>query len=224
MLIMKKNCFLFLLPLLLFSTFHTDKSKAQTIELLGGNLVNGTVTGSILGAATMGLRNSSDFDPLRIGLGAGILGGAGIAIYDVVTLPKGQQFFISGTFNDGNNTSIILLLDTFYGTAGGAAIGTAVIILSGNSFSDGVRLGSSIGAWTGFAFGLADAFLLAERNRDLTSSNLLNRNSIFTAKSGNTEFGLIQPQVQSTPQLTSNGDIISKISPALGVLSFKIEF
>ncbi|MGF1668971.1 MAG: hypothetical protein ACFCU6_00880 [Balneolaceae bacterium] len=221
---MKKSCYLFLLTIVLSVSLQHEKTNAQTIELLGGNLLNGTVTGSILGAATMGLRNSSNFDPLRIGFGAGILGGAGIAIYDVVTLPKGQQFFISGTFNDGSNTSIILLLDTFYGTAGGAAIGTAVIILSGNSFSDGVRLGSSIGAWTGFAFGLADAFFMAERNRDLTSSWLLNRNSIFTSRGSRTEFGLIQPQLQSTPYLTSNGDIISKVSPALGVFSFKLEF
>lgn len=221
---MKKNFFLFLSTLLLFVFLSNEKPKAQTIELLGGNLLNGTVTGSILGAATMGLRNSSDFDPLRIGLGAGIIGGAGIAIYDVATLPKGQQFFISGAFNDGNNTSIILLLDTFYGAAGGAAIGTAVILLSGDAFTDGIRIGSGVGAWTGFAFGIADAFFLSERNRDLTSSKILNRNSVFSTRSSKTELGLLQPQLMSTPELTKQGDLTSKISPALGVVSFKLAF
>ena len=221
---MKKNFFLFLSSLLLLASLLTEKTKAQTIELLGGNLLNGTVTGSFLGAATMGLRNSSDFDPLRIGLGAGIIGGAGIAIYDVATLPKGQQFFISGTFNDGNNTSIILLLDTFYGAAGGAAIGTAVILLSGDAFSDGIRIGSGVGAWTGFAFGIADAFFLSERNRDLTSSKILNRNSVFSAKNKKTEFELLKPQLISTPELTKQGDLTSKISPALGILSFRLDF
>jgi len=221
---MNKKNFLLLSALILFISLITEKPKAQTIELLGGNLLNGTVTGSLLGAATMGLRNSSDFDPLRIGLGAGIIGGAGIAIYDVATLPKGQQFFISGTFNDGNNTSIIMLLDTFYGAAGGAAIGTAVILLSGDAFSDGVRIGSGVGAWTGFAFGIADAFFLSERNRDLTSSKILNRNSVFSTKSSKTELGLLQPQLMLTPELTKQGDLTSKISPALGVVSFKFAF
>jgi hypothetical protein len=221
---MNKKNFLLLSALILFISLITEKPKAQTIELLGGNLLNGTVTGSLLGAATMGLRNSSDFDPLRIGLGAGIIGGAGIAIYDVATLPKGQQFFISGTFNDGNNTSIIMLLDTFYGAAGGAAIGTAVILLSGDAFSDGVRIGSGVGAWTGFAFGIADAFFLSERNRDLTSSKILNRNSVFSTKSSKTELGLLQPQLMLTPELTEQGDLTSKISPALGVVSFKFAF
>lgn len=221
---MKKYYFLVLSSLLLFVSLPTEKPKAQTIELLGGNLLNGTVTGSLLGAATMGLRNSSDFDPLRIGLGAGIIGGAGIAIYDVATLPKGQQFFISGTFNDGNNTSIILLLDTLYGAVGGAAIGTAVILLSGDAFSDGIRIGSGAGAWTGFAFGIADAFFLSERNRDLTSSKFLNRNSVFSTKISKTELGLLQPQLMATPELTKYGELTSKISPALGVLSFKLDF
>jgi len=202
----------------------TEKSKAQGIEILGGNLVNGAVTGTILGAATMGLRNSSDFGPMRIGVGAGIIGGAGIALYDIISKPKNQEFYISATFNDGNNTSIIILLDTFYGAAGGAAIGTAVILLSGESFSDGVRVGSGAGAWTGFAFGLVDAFFLANRNLTLGSNGFLDRGSLYTSQTGNTEIDFIRPQVIETTEFGKSGELSSKIRPAIELMSLKVNF
>ncbi len=220
---LKKTSLLFFTVLIALSCLHI-KLKAQGIEILGGNLVNGAVTGTILGAATMGLRNSSDFGPMRIGVGAGILGGAGIAIYDIISKPKNQEFYISGTFNDGNNTSILILLDTFYGAAGGAAIGTAVILLSGDSFADGVRIGSGAGAWTGFAFGLVDAFFLANRNLTLGSNGFLDRGSFYASKSGSTEFDLIKPSIISTTTFGDSGELNSKISPAIQVMSLKVNF
>src|SRR5690606_890679 len=100
---------LILLPLLLLFS----EARAQTPQVLAGNLLNGALTGTMLGAATMGLQNSDDFSALRIGVGAGILGGAATAVYDLATLPRGEQLYVSGVFNDGYNSSILILLDTF---------------------------------------------------------------------------------------------------------------
>lgn len=221
---MKKIILFFYLALaLLISVTAVPKTHAQTTELLGGNIVNGAVTGSVLGVAAMGLRNSSDFAPLRVGLGAGLLGGVGLAIYDTTTLPQGQYFFISGTFNDGSNSSIIILLDTVYGAAGGAVIGTAAILLSNSSFTDGIQYGASLGAWAGFGFGLIDSFILAERNSDLVSSSLAGKNSLFEINRDRYNVGFLRPGLFSYPDFTGNAPSV-QTDPALTLFSLRKQF
>lgn len=218
-----KNISLLTLLLLFMTVTLTEKSNAQTGALLGGNVLNGALTGTALGAATMGLQNSNDFAPLRVGLGAGILAGAGVAVYDIVTLPQGQEFFISGMFNDGNNSSIIILLDTFYGAAGGAILGSAVMLIGNKPIVDGLQYGSSIGAWTGFGLGLFDSFFYAERNSDFISSNILNRNSLIEIDNNNFKVGLISPDLVS--QLSLDSDQLKyDFAPALNMVSFRAQF
>lgn len=218
-----KKITLLTLSLFLLSIALSEKSSAQTGALLGGNVLNGALTGTALGAATMGLQNSNDFAPLRVGLGAGILAGAGVAVYDIVTLPQGQEFFISGMFNDGNNSSIIILLDTFYGAAGGAILGSAVMLIGNNPIVDGLQYGSSIGAWAGFGLGLFDSFFFAERNSDFISSNLLNRSSLIEMNSDQFKVGLIGPDLIS--QISMNSDQLRyDLAPALNMISFRAQF
>lgn len=210
-----------ILMLLICMSLLYSGSNAQTTELLGGNLLNGAITGSMLGVATMGLNDSGDFAPVRIGLGAGILGGAGVAVYDYATLPKGDHFFVSGVFNDGNNSSIIILLDTVYGTAGGALIGTASMLVADRKIVGGLQYGASAGAWAGFAFGLVDALLLSDRNRDFISSDLLKRESFFSISSERYRIGMIQPAAYFNSEIIGN-EIKTTIEPAVGVISFSI--
>jgi hypothetical protein len=209
-----------LLLLVILFIFNSE-SKAQHIELLGGNVLNGAVTGSILGAATMGLQNSDDFTPLRVGLGAGTIAGAGVAIYDIVTLPRGQQFYISGVFNDGTNTSIIILLDTFYGAAAGAILGSAGMLIADEPILDGLQYGASIGAWVGFGFGLMDALIIARRNRDFIGSSLLNRRSLIETRYENATIGFGQPGLISHAEF-SNGSITTSHQPVMGVVSLRV--
>lgn len=211
-------------PLLLLIILYLFGSeiKAQSIELLGGNVLNGAVTGSMLGAATMGLQNSNDFTPLRIGVGAGTIAGAGIAIYDIATVPRGEQFFISGVFNDGNNTSIIILLDTFYGAAAGAILGSAGMLIADRPIVEGLQYGSSVGAWAGFGFGLLDAFIIAQRNRDFIGASLMNQRSILEKKLSDYTIGLIQPQFIKTTQF-SEREVKTNFQPVMGVFSLRIE-
>jgi len=201
----------------------SEKSSAQTGQLLGGNVLNGALTGTALGAATMGLQNSSDFAPLRVGLGSGILAGAGVAVYDIVTLPQGQEFFISGIFNDGNNSSVIILLDTFYGAAGGAILGSAVMLIGNKPIVEGLQYGSSIGTWAGFGFGLFDSFFYAERNSDFVSSNLLNRSSLIEIDREQFTFGMISPDIVANKSLDTD-QLKYDYSPVLNMVSFRARF
>lgn len=212
-----------LCTILLFTFSYQESAKAQTIDLLGGNVLNGAVTGTFLGVGVMGLQNSDDFAPLRIGLGAGILGGAGIALYDIATLPQGQQFFISGLFNDGNNSSIIILLDTMYGAAGGAVLGSAVMLIQNKPIIDGLQYGGSAGVWAGFGFGLIDAFMLAERNSDFTANALLNRSSILEFETKGLDIGLGEPALYQTFS-GGNQSLGYKLNPGVKFLTIGSSF
>jgi len=216
----------FILSILIILTIHLfsfNQSKAQSLELVGGNILNGAITGSVLGVATMGLNNSGDFSALRIGLGVGILGGTGMALYDISTLPQGQTFFISGVFNDGNNSSIIILLDTLYGAAAGVAVGSAFALISNNSIMDGLQYGASAGAWVGFGFGIFDAFFVAERNSDFVSEQLFNRDSLIAMQGENSTLKMLQPNLVGVTDL-SGTSLQYKIEPTVNLFSFSRQF
>lgn len=177
-------------------------ASSQTIKLLAGNTLNGAVTGVGLGGAVMGLQNSDDFAPARIGVGAGTLFGIGVGFYDVTQVAKGEQFYISGTFNDGTNTSIIILLDTFYGAAAGAVIASSITLIGNKPIVDALQYGSSAGAWVGFGFGLIDAFALSRGPGDFTASSYeddshSNGLLTYTSKNTNVGIGLINPSIAS---------------------------
>ena len=213
-----------LIAAILFLTVPVkETAQAQTVDLLGGNVLNGAVTGTMLGIGVMGLQNSDDFSPLRVGLGAGILGGASIALYDVATLPQGQQFFISGIFNDGNNSSIIILLDTMYGAAGGAVLGSAVMLIQDEPIVDGLRYGGGIGVWAGFGLGLIDAFLIAERNQDFVAESILNRSSLLEMKAGEFDIGIGEPTLYRTVD-AGQGSLSYDLNPGVKLFSLSRSF
>lgn len=186
-------------------------------------MLNGAVTGSILGVATMGLQDNNDFTPLRIGLGAGIIGGTVIAIYDVSTLPAGQQFYISGLFNDGTNSSIIILLDTVYGATVGAALGAAIMLIGNQSLLDGLQYGSSVGAFAGFGLGLIDSFVLSQKNSDFIANKIPDKSSLFEIGSKDQSLSLIQPDLFGFTEISKNS-LSYKFTPAVTLFSFQKTF
>lgn len=159
---MKRYLLLLLFISALFVSVPPQQSEAQSIKLVGQNTLNGALNGVLLGGATMALQDNDEFGPIRVGLGTGTLYGIGVGIHDVSLIDKGQQFYLSGTFNDATNSSIIPLLDTIYGAAGGALIASSVALIIKEPLTDALQYGSGIGAWAGFGFGLVDAFFLAE--------------------------------------------------------------
>lgn len=218
-----KKILISILIALTIHLFSFNQSKAQSLELVGGNMLNGAITGSALGIAAMGLSNSNDFAALRIGLGVGILGGTGMAFYDISTLPQGQTFFISGVFNDGKNSSIIILLDTLYGAAAGVAVGSAFALISNNSIMDGIQYGVSTGAWLGFGFGVVDAFFIAERNSDFVSERLTNRNSVIDIQGENSSIKMLQPNLVGVTDL-SGTTLQYRLEPTVNLFTYSRQF
>lgn len=217
--IVKNTTFaLFGITLLLFGA--TSNLKAQTIELLAGNTLNGAMNGVLLGGATMALQNSNDFDPVRIGVGLGTIYGMGIGVYDISTTSIGEQFYLSGTFNDGTNSSILVLLDTFYGAAAGAALSASIAIIGNNPILEGLQYGSGVGAWIGFGFGLIDAFTLSKRHHQMQAATVSAGRAgglIRYSDSGNDfSLGVLNPAIVGKKNITGNRIDVSH--------SFAVEF
>jgi len=202
---LQKSLKICLSAICLFVFITASRASAQTIKLLGGNTLNGAVTGVALGGSVMGLQNDDDFAPLRVGLGAGTLFGIGVGFYDISQVAKGEQFYISGTFNDGTNSSIIVLLDTFYGAAAGAIIASSITLISNKPVVDALQYGSSAGAWVGFGFGLIDAFALSSGPGDFTAdgNSLQEADGVLhlAGKNKKVNVGLINPSLISYKDL-----------------------
>lgn len=211
---------------IIFSGTHT--AKAQTIELLAGNTLNGAVNGTLLGGATMALNGDTDFRPLQVGLGLGTLYGLGMGAYDVTT-GGGRPVLVSGLFNDGDNTSIIVLLDTFYGAAAGTIIATSVMLVADEPIIDGLKYGSSVGAWVGFGVGLIDVFMFSDRMTPSSASLNTPTNSadglVGVHLNKNTSLGLISPSVINTYQTNSNGiGLTRELTPTVNLVNLNLRF
>lgn len=201
---------IFSLACIFVSVFGIPQTaSSQHIELLASNTVNGAATGLGLGAATLGLQNSSAYEaPLRIGLGLGTLYGIGVGVYDITKAEKGSEYYVSATFNDGKNSSVIVLLDTFYGAAAGAVVASAVTLILNEPLKYGLQYGASAGAWAGFGFGLIDAFLLAKEPDEIiiSANNISRASGLLSLQTGNRhiDVGLVNPSLTKIMQLDSH--------------------
>lgn len=219
---------LLLVFVFLLTIIQATPARSQSIKILGGNTLNGAMTGTILGGATMALRNSNDFDPLRIGLGAGTLFGIGVGVYDLSQVSRGQLYYISATFNDGENTSIIVLLDTFYGAAAGAIVATSFNLITNEDLRDGLQYGAGAGAFAGFGFGLIDGFLLAQkpgdfgtpqsaRGPDTNTTGMIS----FSSEHNRYNVGLLSPAIYSTADLSRSAHYV-KQTPGINLINLKV--
>lgn len=224
---MKIKHFLFSFLLVLIVSATSTNTKAQSIEILGGNTLNGVIQGTVLGSASMALADNTDFAPLRVGVGLGIIYGIGIGVYDVNTAGT-QSLLVRGAFNNGDNTTIIVLLDTIYGAVAGAVIVTAGTLVANEPIVNGLQYGAGIGAWLGFGFGIFDAFVLSERvpggsvamyKPAVTPPGLLT----FTGKHDNFGVGLVSPSVNQTLQLDQQ-IFRSNINLGVDVVKLNIRF
>ncbi|HBQ58583.1 MAG TPA: hypothetical protein DD671_02890, partial [Balneolaceae bacterium] len=156
----------------------------------------------------------------------GTLYGLGMGAYDI-TSGNGNQVLVSGLFNNGNNTSIIVLLDTFYGAAAGAVIGTSIMLIADRPIVEGLQYGASAGAWAGFGVGLIDAFGFAERNTPATSAMYSPSNAadglVGIQLNNKTSIGLISPSIVHTFR-SSGTSLSSEISPSVEVLNLSFNF
>lgn len=207
-------------------SLHASTLKAQSVQLLAGNTLNGAMNGTLLGGASMAITNSDDFYPLQVGLGIGTLYGIGMGGYDI-TKGGGKEILVSGLFNDGNNSSIIVLLDTFYGAAAGSIIVTSIMLVANKPLIDGLQYGSGIGAWIGFGFGVFDTIILAKTTTSpLANAQLPDNNAsgfIGLNLENGASFGFINPSIVQTIELSSTS-FDRSFSPGVELLNFKFNF
>lgn len=209
----------------LFILSYSSSLKSQTVQLLAGNTLNGAMNGTILGGASMAIGNSSSFYPLQVGLGLGTLYGIGMGGYDIVQ-GGGSEVLVSGLFNDGNNSSIIVLLDTFYGAAAGSIIVTSIMLVANEPLVDGLQYGAGIGAWVGFGFGIFDTFFLSERvsapTAMMSPANTANGLIGLNLDNG-TSFGFVNPSLVQTLDLNSTS-FTTQLNPSVELLNLRINF
>lgn len=222
---MQKSLILFVI-ISVATLFIPKLSQAQTIELLAGNALNGAVQGTLLGGASMALTNSDQFDPLRIGIGLGTLYGIGMGAYDI-SKGSGHEVLVSALFNDGNNSSVIVLLDTFYGAALGSVVVTAALLVANEPILKGLQYGAGIGAFAGFGFGLFDTFVIAERTyapRGVVYGTSNSASGLMALNFENgSSLGFINPTVIRTTEISASS-FGTNLSSAIEVLNFRLNF
>ncbi len=142
----------------------TNESKGQVMRDILINTGTGTLTGASLGGAVMLLNNDGNWAPMRVGVGTGTLFGVGIGFYDAYHIPRDDDYYIDAFFSSGSHRGSIILMDTFYGAATGALVGSAIGLISGtgSEILDGLRVGTATGAFIGASFGVFDAFIIGE--------------------------------------------------------------
>ena len=215
--------FAFSLTILFLLVTATPKVQAQSVEIVAGNTLNGALQGTLLGGAAMGISGSDDFGALRVGVGLGTLYGLGMGAYDI-SQAGGRSIVVSGLFNDGNNSSIIVLLDTFYGAAVGSVVVTSVMLVANEPIVEGLRYGASIGAWAGFGFGLFDTFVLAKRSSAPSMAAYNPPNTASGLLGVNFENGASLGFVNPTVIQTKSADLSFSLSPAVDVMNLRINF
>lgn len=206
-------------------------THAQSLKLAAGNTLIGTANGAIIGLSVMGLNDNTDWTPIRFGVGAGTLYGLGAGIYDVSQSDGFGFYSVDGVFNSTEYSSLIALLDTFYGSVTGTVLGLAIALMADDDIVKFMQYGASAGAIGGFAFGLVDAFYLSS-----SSSTYVDRYDfndvggllqvVPTAGMREFKLGLIQPTIYQIKVPGSERFISSnrQFSPGLQVAHLKIPF
>lgn len=210
--------------------------QAQSVQIFSSNALNGAINGVVLGGAQMFLtdkkvnapfnKNLEDLYALQVGLGIGTLYGVGMGGYDVVS-GEGREILVSGFFNDGDNSSIIVLMDTFYGAASGGLIAMSLSLVSNDPIVDATKYGLGLGAFIGFGFGVIDTFIIAERSSEpmsmvyQTPQNAEGLASI-TFDNG-TSLGIINPSITSSLELTSN-NFSQVYRPSVDLVNLRVNF
>lgn len=171
----------------------------------------------------MGLTNDPDFAPLRVGVGLGTLYGIGVGAYDI-SQTNGGSMIVTGTFNDGNNSSIIVLLDTFYGAAAGSVIASSVMLVANEPIVKGLQYGASAGAIAGFGFGIIDSFVLSERIIPGASASLPSRTAdgiVALNFQNGKSIGFLSPSLIHSVDINEN-DIMANYTPVMNLLNVRV--
>ena len=213
-----------LLVFIITAAIH-HPAQAQNFRIVTVNTFAGALTGTALGGATIALQNKSDVDyyPLQFGVGMGTIFGLGVGFYDLSQATTGSGYYVDGIISSAGASGTIILLDTFYGAATGAIVGTAITLMTNSRIVKGVQYGAGAGAWAGFAFGLIDAFVLSvpgdydQFYDDYASAGSRGNTGFFEVRSDDDRyrFGFLNPMVFNSPTYSLDNGFSSQ--PRFGV-------
>jgi len=231
-----RNISALLIGVILLFGISTKEIQAQSVQILSSNTLNGAINGVVLGGASMFLtnkkvnapfnKNLDDLYALQVGLGLGTLYGVGMGGYDVVT-GGGQEILVSGFLNDGDNSSIIVLMDTFYGAAAGGLIALSLSLVSNEPVIEAMQKGSGVGAFVGFGFGVIDTFVIANRSSEPVSSvysinDTADGIASISFENGSS-FAFINPSILSSLEL-SQKDFSQVYRPTVELINVRVNF
>lgn len=189
----KLHSLLIILSLLVFS--HLSVLKAQPVKTMVESVINGAGTGAAVSTAAWLVENDGNpilFDEIAFGLGAGILGGIGSGLLDVIQSEGKPDYAVQGTFNVSRNRAGLVVMDTFYGAGAGLILSGAFTLMSDNKSLSNLSEGIGVGAWFGFGFGLVDAFILSKQTKVRNSRTLVYQQ---THRDERLKFLIAQPEV-----------------------------
>lgn len=196
------------------------------------NTGTGTLTGAGLGGAVMLLNNDGSWTPMRVGIGTGTLFGVGVGFYDAYHIPRDDDYYIDAFFSSGRHRGSIILMDTFYGAATGALIGSAVGLISGtgNEILDGLRVGTATGAFIGAGFGLFDAFIIGEQVpfdqyfNDYMGSAPSSSGIVSVDLNGTSTLEFLEPKIISYPERVKSSEIGINSQLAVQIGKWNVRF
>ncbi|MCH8491467.1 MAG: hypothetical protein LAT81_16305, partial [Oceanicaulis sp.] len=148
-------------------------------------------------------------------------------VYDVSKMDGLGFYYVEGLFNSTEYTSLIVLLDTFYGGVTGSVLGLAISLMADEHVGRYMMYGASAGSMAGFAFGLVDAFYFSTSTGSF-SSNMQYRDyqhvdGMLVLRNNSLNLGLIQPTVYET-QNFSTGNALRDVQPGLQFAHLKLFF
>jgi hypothetical protein len=201
----------------------------QSIKVVAGNTLAGAANGAVVGLGVMGLQNDAELTPLRIGVGIGTLYGIGMGIYDLAEMGIGSDLYqVEGIFNTADYSSIIVLLDTFYGGVAGSIVGVAISLIVDSPLREGIRVGGGIGVIGGFGFGLIDALSMSHKSGTFDpnfTSDRLAPGLINIVGSENINIGLFNPSLATNPYIEKGTERLqTKVSQTLDIANLRIYF
>lgn len=221
----RMRIFIAIALIILTGVFTPTSTYGQAMKVAAGNTLIGTANGAILGLGVMGLTNNTDLTPLRFGVGAGTLFGLGVAVYDFTRMDGLGYYVVEGTFNSTEYTSLIIILDTFYGSVTGSVLGMAVSLMANERIDKGIQYGASAGAIVGFGFGLVDAFHLSNNSSTFAAAPNPNAvNGLVQIFGDGYNIGLLQPINLQHYSLSGSGNMVKEHQLGLSLAHLKLRF
>ncbi|MCK6602064.1 MAG: hypothetical protein L6Q77_09580 [Bacteroidetes bacterium] len=202
-----KRFFILIAAALIFSA----ESDAQVLKLVATDTFHGAGLGGLLWTGSAALGGVDNLDGLGPSVGAGILIGTGMGVFDSWLVLNNGNPYRNGILKSTGTSMEIVTMDSFYGGLIGGMVGVAAgLINSDSKFLNNVTTGYGYGVWAGMAFGIVDAVALASPSR--------NSGAVIEYQTDGIRIAGIAPAATVVPVLSPSGPR-AEVVPSLSLLS-----